>query len=70
MFIRKKKLREYIEKLQAENQGYRLGQDFNQPISEEQYKKNLYLQGYEDGTDNFFNALCSKFKIKSRYRVN
>lgn len=70
MFIRKKKLREYIEKLQAENQGYRLGQDFNQPISEEQQKKNLYLQGYEDGTDNFFNALCNKFKIKSRYRVN
>ena len=67
MFISKKKLMKYIEKLQAENRGYRMGQDYEQPISEEQKRKNIYLQGYEDGTDNFFNALCSRFKLKSKY---
>ena len=69
MFISKKKLIKYIEKLQAENRGYRMGQDYEQPISDEQKHKNIYLQGYEDGTDNFFNALCNRFKLKSRYRV-
>lgn len=69
MFISKKKLVKYIEKLQAANRGYKLGQDYELPISEEQKRKNIYLQGYEDGTDNFFNSICEAFELKSRYRV-
>ena len=65
MFISKKKLKNYIEKLQAENRAANLGQNYDQPISKEQASMNMYLQGYEDGTDNFFNAVCEKFKIKS-----
>ena len=33
------------------------------PISEKQKNMNIYLQGYEDGTDNFFNAICREFKL-------
>ena len=65
MFISKKKLKNYIEQLQADNRASKLGQNYDQPISEAQQDMNLYLQGYEDGTDNFFNAVCEKFKIKS-----
>lgn len=67
MFIRKKKLKKYIEEIKADNRARRLGQDYEEPISEEQQKKNIYAQGYEDGTDNFYNALCSHFKIKRPY---
>lgn len=69
MFISKRKLTKYIEKLWANNRAEQLGQDYKQPISEEQKTKNIYLQGFEDGTDNFFNALCSKFNLKSIHRV-
>ena len=66
MFISKKKFKNYIEKLQAENRAANLGQNYDQPISKEQASMNMYLQGYEDGTDNFFNAICSKFNIRSK----
>jgi hypothetical protein len=63
MFISKKKLRKYIEKVQADNRAAKLGQNYDSPISEQQKNKNLYAQGYEDGTDNFFNAIYSEFKL-------
>ena len=69
MFISKRKLTKYIEKLWANNRAEKLGQVHTQPISEEQKTKNIYLQGFEDGTDNFFNALCSQFNLKSIHRV-
>jgi hypothetical protein len=69
MIISKRKLRKYMEKLWADTRAEKLGQDYTSPISEEQKKKNIYLQGFEDGTDNFFNAVCHKFNIKSNHRV-
>ncbi len=63
-FISKKKLKNYIEEVKRRNRAKILGQNYDSPISEEQKKKNLYAQGYEDGTDNFYNALCSEFNIK------
>lgn len=69
MFISKRKLTKYIEKLWVNNRAEKLGQDRTQPISEEQKTKNIYLQGFEDGTDNFFNALCTKFNLESIHRV-
>ena len=65
MFINKKRLGKYIKMIKDENRAKKIGQDYTHPISEEQQKKNLYLQGYEDGTDNLFNAICAKFGIKN-----
>lgn len=62
MFINKKKLKKYIEEIKKANRA-RTMQNYDHPISEEQKDRNLYWQGYEDGTDNFYNAVCSKFKI-------
>lgn len=64
MFVSKKKLKKYIEKLKDDNRANKLGQDYTTPISNDQQFKNMYAQGYEDGTDNFYNALCAHFKIK------
>ena len=63
-FISKKKLKNYIEEVKIGNRAKVLGQNYDGHISEEQKKKNLYAQGYEDGTDNFYNALCGRFNIK------
>lgn len=63
MFIRKKKLKEYLTKLKNDNRAKNMGQNYNQPISAEQQGKNIYLQGYEDGTDNMYNAISYKFKL-------
>lgn len=68
MFISKKKLKKYIEEIVIENRAKCLGQSYKDPILEEQQKKNIYAQGYEDGTDNFYNALCGKFNIKRYYQ--
>lgn len=62
--ISKKKLKKYIEEIKKGNRAEKLGQKYEQPISETQRIKNIYAQGYEDGTDNFYNALCNKFNIK------
>jgi hypothetical protein len=69
MFIRKKTLKEYIEKLQAENRAFKLEykQDCTSNPTENYNSSNNYWRGYEDGIDNFFNAICYKFKIKSIY---
>ena len=69
MFISKRKLKKYMEKLWANNRAEKMGQMYMDPISEEQKHKNIYLQGFEDGTDNFFNAVCHEFNIKSIHRV-
>ena len=65
-FISKKKLKNYIEDVKRGNRAKTLGQNYDRPISEKQSETNIYAQGYEDGTDNFYNALCSKFKIKRK----
>lgn len=62
--ISKKELKKYIEEIKKRNRAEKLGQKYEQPISKLQRIKNIYAQGYEDGTDNFYNALCSKFNIK------
>ena len=69
MFISKKKLVKYIELLYENNRKEKNGANYKQPISTAQQDKNIYLQGYEDGTDNFFNALCSKFKLNSVHHI-
>lgn len=67
-FISKKKLKNYVEEVKRENRANKMGQNYEHPISEKQKKMNLYLQGYEDGTDNFYNGLCSRFKIKRKFQ--
>ena len=66
-FISKKQLKKYIEEIKRENRAKNLGQKYGASFPEEQRIKNIYAQGYEDGTDNFYNALCSKFNIKRPY---
>ena len=66
MFISKKKLKNYIKQIKDENRAENLGQNYTEPISDSQKAKNLYTQGYEDGTDNLYNAICAKFKINRR----
>ncbi len=61
--ISKKKLKKEVKDLKAENRARNMGQNYEPPISDEQKKKNLYLQGHEDGTDNACNWLMSKFKL-------
>lgn len=62
--ISKKKLRNYIEEIKRGNRARNLGQKYDFLTSEEQRKKNIYAQGYEDGTDNFYNALLYRFSLK------
>ena len=63
MFISKKKLAKYIKELKDGNRANVLGQKYPAE-TEEQERKNIYAQGYEEGTDNFYNAVCAKFKIR------
>ena len=61
-FVRKKKLKKYIEEIRQSNRA-RTMQSYEHPISDEQKTKNVYWQGYEDGTDNMYNALVFKMKL-------
>ena len=61
--ISKRKLKKYISGIKTGNRAKNLGQNYNLP-NEKQKIRNIYAQGYEDGTDNFFNAVCSHFNIK------
>lgn len=63
MLISKKKLKNYIKQIKDENRAENIGQNYTEPISDGQKAKNLYTQGYEDGTDNLYNAICAKFKL-------
>ena len=64
-FISKKKLKAYIDGIKVGNRAENLGQKYP-PIDEQQKLRNVYAQGYEDGTDNFYNAVCSKFGIERK----
>lgn len=61
-FVSKRKLKNYIEEIKQSNRAGTM-QDYSQPISEGQKVKNSYWQGYEDGTDNMYNALVFKMKL-------
>lgn len=63
MFISKKKLAKYMNEIKAVNRKSNLGANYENDLTKEQTRTNIYAQGYEDGTDNFFNAVCAKFKI-------
>ena len=65
MFILKKKLRAYLNTIKEENRKEKLGSDYTN-LTEAQQEKNLYNQGYEDGVDNFYNGIYSKFKLWSK----
>ena len=64
-FISKKKLREYMTEVCKGNRAGCLYAKYP-PKSEEQEKLNCYSRGYEDGTDNMYNAICGKFEIDRR----
>ena len=64
MFISKKKLAKYMEEIKAANRKINLSANYENDLTKEQIRTNISAQGYEDGTDNFFNAVCAKFKIK------
>jgi hypothetical protein len=53
-----------MNEIKAVNRKSNLGANYENDLTKEQIRKNIYAQGYEDGTDNFFNAVCAKFKIK------
>lgn len=55
--VSKKKVLKRMEEIKRGNRKENLYADYKQPISEDQGKKNIYSQGYEDGTDNFYNGL-------------
>lgn len=67
-FISKKKLKNYMYEVQQSSTKENLNANYDTPISEKQQETNLYAQGYEDGTSNFYNALCRKFKIKRKFQ--
>lgn len=64
MFISKKKLAKYIKMLKDNNRKEDLGANYENDLTEKQIRINIYANGFEDGTDNFYNAICAKFKIK------
>lgn len=63
-FISKKKLKEYMDTVKSGSRASSFNVNYDHPISEKQQSLNAYAQGYEDGTDNFFNATCAVFNIK------
>ena len=54
--IRKKKVLEKMKEIQDGNRATDLYAKYP-PKDKEQEKLNCYSQGYEDGTDNFYNGL-------------
>ena len=60
--IRKKKV---LEKMKAIKDGNRAKDLYAKypPKDNKQEKLNCYSQGYEDGTDNFYNGLKYYFKL-------
>lgn len=63
-YISVKKLKECMDTIRIKNRAAKLGQDYTQPIDEDKARRNVYLQGYEDGADNFYNVLCSRFNLR------
>ena len=62
-FISKRKLKAFMRQIQISERARNNGQDYTSPITEAQQRINIYLQGYEDGTDNVCNAVYGRFKI-------
>lgn len=60
--VRKKKVLKMMREIKDGNRKESLYADYSKPISEKQQSLNSYSQGYEDGTDNFYNGLSSKLK--------
>ena len=57
--VRKKALRRYMKEIKDENRA----SNIYAPKDNKQEKLNCYSQGYEDGTDNFYNGLKAHFKL-------
>ena len=57
-FVRKKKLLEEMNRIKISGQKEYNGVEYP-PKTEEQAIWNIMMQGYEDGHDNFYNALKS-----------
>ena len=56
--VRKKKVLDYAKEIRVENRAEDIYAKYP-PEDVRQEKLNCYSQGYEDGTDNFYNALKS-----------
>jgi hypothetical protein len=56
-FISKRKLLKKMKEIKDGCRKEKLGVKYP-PETEKQEHMNLYLNGYEDGTDNFYNALA------------
>jgi hypothetical protein len=50
--------------LKDNNRKEDIGAKYENDLTEKQIRTNIYANGFEDGTDNFYNAICAKFKIK------
>ena len=66
--ISKKKLKAYMNIVKSGSRANSFNVNYEHPISEKQQSINAYAQGYEDGTDNLFNAVCVKFNIKKKWQ--
>lgn len=53
-YISKRKLKAYMEEIKKCNRAECNGANHDLPMSVAQKTRNVYAQGYEDGTDNFF----------------
>lgn len=60
--VSKKKLLNEMKFIKDNNRNTDLFANYDEPITEEQATLNAYSQGYEDGTDNFFNVLKHMLK--------
>lgn len=58
MFVSKKRLKKYMNVIVKEHRKENLGSDYVN-LSEKQQIKNVYNQGYEDGTDNFYSEYAT-----------
>lgn len=61
-FIRKKTLLKYIDMIKDDNRKEKIYADYP-PKDDKQEVLNAYSTGYEDGTDNMYNAIRHKFKF-------
>lgn len=61
-FVSKKKLKMYMNEIKIENRKEKLYAKYP-PKDRKQENLNCYSQGYEDGTDNFYNGLKDYFKL-------
>lgn len=65
--ISKKKTLAEMRKIKDRNRSEKLYANYDRPISKKQRTLNSYSQGYEDGIDNFYNAL-GNFITKQRWK--